>query len=142
MCWRHVGGYLEPNCSTAPLEGGKTGHAVQILAGPGRGQWRRVVGVDGARNRTVTLDAAFDPPPTSVRRRPLFERSLSRLLTSPSDAAAQASALQLGPMRGQLLLVGNDFVYGGGMQLYAACYDCVVGESVVLRLLHQCALFS
>lgn len=32
-------------------------------------------------------------------------------------------------MRGQLLLVGNDFVYGGGVQLYAACYDCVVAEN-------------
>jgi hypothetical protein len=61
--------------------------------------------VGGDRDRTVTLDRPFDPSPTSD------------------------SALQIGQMRGQLLLVGNDFVYGGGVQLYAACYDCVVAEN-------------
>ena len=77
----------------------KVAPGVQILAGPGKGQWRRVVGVSGDRNRTVTLDSPFTPPPTTK------------------------SMIQIGQMRGQLLIVGNKFVYGGGLQLYAACCE-------------------
>jgi hypothetical protein len=36
---------------------------------------------------------------------------------------------QVGQFRGQILVVGNDFVHGGSMQLYAACYDCLVAEN-------------
>ena len=83
VCWRHVGGYTLLNCSTAPgTPGGKTGHAIQILDGPGAGQWRRVVSVSGARNRTVALDAPFDPVPVPGK-----------------------SKIQIGQMRGQLLIV-------------------------------------
>ena len=102
VCWQHIGGYTRLNCSTTPKT---TGHAVVVLSGPGKGQWRRITAVSGERNRTITLDRPFNPNPTSD------------------------SAIQIGPMRGQLLLVGNDFVYGGGVQLYAACYDCVVAEN-------------
>ena len=73
------GGYKKQNCTTVPgAAGGRTGHAVQILAGPGKGQYRRVVGVGGPRNRTISLDFAFDPAPTA------------------------ASSVQIGPMRGQM----------------------------------------
>ena len=78
------------------------------MSGPGRGQWRRVIGVSGDHNRTVQLDSPFDPPPTL------------------------ASTVQIGPFRGQLLLVGNYFALGYGgrsTQLYAACYDCVVAQN-------------
>ena len=105
ICWQHVGGYSKLNCSTTPKYGTKTGHAVLILSGPGHGQWRRVVDVGGERNRTITLSSPFSPPPTDF------------------------SVFQIGPMRGQIMLVGNDFVYGGGAQLYAACYDCIVAEN-------------
>ena len=106
-CWQHKGGYTWHNCSTEPkVVGGKTGHAVTILSGPGKGQWRRVVGISGARGRTVTLDAPFNPAPAVGR-----------------------SAIQIGQMRGQISIVGNTFAKGGGVQLYAACYDCLVAEN-------------
>ena len=106
-CWQHKGGYTWQNCSTEPkVVGGKTGHAVTILHGPGKGQWRRVVGISGARGRTVTLDSPFNPLP-----------------------AVGQSAIQIGQMRGQISIVGNTFVKGGDVQLYAACYDCLVAEN-------------
>lgn len=104
-CWKTAwGSYRIENC-TLPDAPGKTGHAVQIIAGPSKGQWRRVIGVTGAKGRTIELDAPFEPAPTLN------------------------SVLQIGQMRGQLLVVGNHFVKGGSMQLYAACYDCVVAEN-------------
>ena len=106
-CWQHKGGHTWQNCSTEPkVAGGKTGHAVTILHGPGKGQWRRVVGISGARGRTVTLDSPFNPLP-----------------------AVGQSAIQIGQMRGQISIVGNTFVKGGDVQLYAACYDCLVAEN-------------
>jgi hypothetical protein len=107
VCWHHVGGYTPADCSTtvSPWVGGRTGHVALILTGPGQGQWRRVVGVSGTRNRTVHVDAPFDPSPTA------------------------ASTLQIGPFRGQIMIVGGHFQAGGTMQLYAACYDCVVAEN-------------
>eukprot|EP00040_Diaphanoeca_grandis_P035013 m.219104 g.219104 ORF g.219104 m.219104 type:complete len:860 (-) comp33288_c4_seq1:71-2650(-) len=108
VCWHHVGGYTAQDCSTNAADkwpGGKTGHAAIVLTGPARGQWRRVVGVGGFRNRTISVDTPFDPAPTS------------------------ASTVQIGQFRGQILIVGGDFVAGGTMQLYAACYDCVVAEN-------------
>jgi hypothetical protein len=87
------------------VPGGKTGHAVLVLSGPGKGQWRRVAGISGDRGRTIELDAPFDPPPTAD------------------------SVLQVGPFRGQILIVGNHFVFGGGAQMYAACYDCAIAEN-------------
>ena len=113
-CWSYIGGYNQANCSimTEDDNDGLSGHgaigkAVQVVTGPGKGQWRRIVSVGGARNRTITLDFPFDPPP-----------------------AAALSSLQIGPMRGQIMVVGNDFVYGGAMQFYAACLDCVVAENI------------
>jgi hypothetical protein len=106
VCWRHVGGYSPDNCSTAPaVPGGKTGHAAVVLEGTGKGQWRRVIGSEGYRNRAITVDAPFDPP------------------------VSLDSRIEIGQMRGQLLIVGNNFVKGGSTQLYAACYDCVVAEN-------------
>ena len=59
----------------------------------------------GAKGQTIELDAPFEPAPTLD------------------------SILQIGQMRGELLVVGNQFIKGGAMQLYAACYDCVVAEN-------------
>lgn len=110
VCWHfRPGGYVVPTyCVTDvdPWPGGVTGHAVVVLSGPGKGQHRRVVGVGGPRNRTVVLDRPFDPPPTP------------------------ASTVQIGPYRGQIMLVGNLFQKGGNVQLYAACYDCTVAQNV------------
>lgn len=106
-CWQTVGGYSIANCSTAPaVPGGKTGHAVQIIKGPSKGQWRRIVGISGPEGRVIRLDAPFEPSPV-----------------------ISESILQIGPMRGQVSIVGNHFVKGGGVQLYAACYDCLVAEN-------------
>ena len=66
----------------------------------------RVAGVGGESNRGVLLDRPFDPP-----------------------IAPHSSIVQIGPFRGQLLLVRNHFVSGGTVQLYAACYDCIVAEN-------------
>ena len=109
-CWSYVGGYNQANCSIMTADGmsghGAIGKAVQVVTGPGKGQWRRIVSVGGARNRTITLDFPFDPPPGG------------------------RSSLQVGLMRGQILVVGNDFVFGGAMQFYSNCLDCVVAENI------------
>ena len=58
VCWNFAGGYVRPdNCVTNvdAWPGGKTGHAVVVLSGPGAGQYRRVVAVVGPRNRTYTF---------------------------------------------------------------------------------------
>jgi hypothetical protein len=68
VCWLHIGGYTPANCSTQVDKrwpGGKTGHALVILEGPGKGQWRRVVAVGGERSRAITVDAPFDPQPVA-----------------------------------------------------------------------------
>jgi hypothetical protein len=44
--------------------------------------------------------------------------------------AAAVSSLQVGLMRGQIMVVGNDFVFGGAMQFYSNCLDCVVAENI------------
>lgn len=109
-CWSYIGGYNQANCSIMTADGtsghGAVGKAVQVVTGPGKGQWRRIVSVGGARNRTITLDFPFDPPPGG------------------------RSSLQVGLMRGQILVVGNDFVFGGAMQFYSNCLDCVVAENI------------
>ena len=54
-------------------------------------------------------------------------------LTLSVDGAAPAAAsssLQVGLMRGQIMVVGNDFVFGNAMQFYSNCLDCVVAENV------------
>ena len=56
-------------------------------------------------SKVVTVDAPFNPPPS------------------------EHSIIQVGQFRGQLIILGNAFLKGGGMQLYAACYDCVVAEN-------------
>jgi hypothetical protein len=68
VCWLHIGGHTPANCSTlvsSRWPGGKTGHALVILEGPGKGQWRRVVAVGGERSREITVDTPFDPPPVA-----------------------------------------------------------------------------
>ena len=37
---------------------------------------------------------------------------------------------KVGQFRGQILIVGNSMEKGGTMQLYAACYTCIVAENV------------
>ena len=54
---------------------------------------------------TIILDRSFNPAPTAE------------------------SQVQVGSFRGQILIVGNDFQKGGGVQLYAACYDCTVAQN-------------
>jgi hypothetical protein len=112
VCWQYNGGWNKQNCTTMTADGdrvaghGAVGKAVQVLTGPGRGQWRRIVSIGGNRNRTITLDFPFNPQPSTA-----------------------SSALQIGLMRGQIMIIGNDFVFGGAMQLYANCLDCVVAEN-------------
>ena len=55
-CWKEVGGYSLKNCSTdAGVPGGKTGHAVLILAGPSKGQWRRVAGAVSMSRHPISI---------------------------------------------------------------------------------------
>ena len=104
---RLVAGFRSVLCDQPFYAGGKTGYAVSIIQGTSIGQWRRVVGITGgAKGQTITLDAPFESPPVVGQ-----------------------STLQIGQMRGQVSVVGNHFVKGGAMQLYAACYDCVVAHN-------------
>ena len=86
-----------------------------VLNGTGRGQWRRVVGVGGPRNRTITLDFPFDPPLAASTA------AASEATEGADDAGAAADTrVQIGPFRGQVMLVGNRYERAfGGMQLYA-----------------------
>ena len=80
-----------------------TGAAAMILDGTGAGQWRHVTKFSGKEWR---IDRPWAVAP---------------------DATSQ---LQIAPMRGHILLVGNSWTTGYTVQLYAQCLHAVVAENV------------
>ena len=84
------------------------GALIAILNGTGVGQWRRVV--SGLNN-----SAAWE-------------------IESPFDVVEPGSSIvSVMPVKARLLLVGNTFVDAAAVQLYGACYDCIVASNQFTR---------
>ena len=99
-------GYIPPG----PRLYNYTEAAVVVLEGAGKGQVGRVVSNDWtASGRTWVLAAPF---------------------AVPLDAS---SLLSIVPFRGDVIVVGNAFVDGGAIQLYAMAINAVVAENTAAR---------
>lgn len=83
------------------------GAALMILTGKGAGQWRRVVGTRGPKGnqRMWEVDVPWHVPP---------------------DATSQ---VQIGPLRGHILLESSSWTTAYTVQLYGMCIDSVVASN-------------
>lgn len=84
-----------------------TGGAVMILDGAGAGQYRLVTRNEG---RDWEVDRPWDIPPD------------------------ETSVISIAPYRGHNLLIGNEFVDGGAVQLYGAALDAVLAGNIGRRI--------
>ena len=103
-------GYYPPGYQPRLLN--YTGGVVAVLAGTGVGQWQRVAGNDwapGGTNRSWQLRAPFAVPLDS------------------------SSLLSIVPFRGDIIVSGNAFHDGGGVQLYAMAIATVVAGNTAAR---------
>jgi hypothetical protein len=81
-----------------------TGAVVMILTGKGAGQWRRVVGTHGPRGeqRVWDVDTQWHVPPDTT------------------------SSVQIGPLRGHIMLESSSWTTAYTVQLYGMCLNSVV----------------
>lgn len=87
------------------------GAAIAILDGLGAGQWRRVVGRAGPKGaeQVWEVDVAWDVTPD------------------------ETSQVQIGPLRGHILLAENSWTTAYTVQLYGMCLNAVVANNVFDR---------
>ena len=94
------------------------GAAVYVIAGPGAGQWRRVVGFQNQDH-----DQDEDEDHLAWRIASPFTIPLDPLL----------SFVVIGPYRGKLLITGNTAVDTQGSFLWGSCLECVIADNVWSR---------
>ena len=94
------------------------GAAVYVLAGPGKGQWRRVVGF---QNQDQDQDEDQDH----------LKWRIASPFTIPLDP--RLSFVVIGPYRGKVLITGNTAVDTQGAFLWGSCLECVIANNVWSR---------